>query len=85
MREVNIKEIFIIKKVYLVLDNNLESCIATTDIFSSRQKAEREVKNILADLDGQYEAVKKVDEDSWTLIYSDSVNRVVEIRETEVQ
>ncbi|MDD7005867.1 hypothetical protein QUW44_07980 [Limosilactobacillus pontis] len=72
------------KNVYVVLDNDMENCIATTDVYNTEEKAKRGVELILAEVSDQYDEVEEQEDNSWVLINCDSIERVIEIQVEEV-
>lgn len=71
------------KNVYVVLDNDMEECIVTTDVYSTEKKAKQCVDEILAEVSDQYDEVEE-HEDGWLLIDCDRVERVIEIQAKKV-
>ncbi|MFR0535570.1 hypothetical protein [Limosilactobacillus reuteri] len=72
------------KNVYVVLDNDMENCIATTDVYSTYEKAEKAAKEIVRELENQYEELEEYDH-GWLFIDDDSTERVIEIEASEVK
>lgn len=71
------------KNVYVVLDNDMENCLVTTDVYSTYEKAKQGAAEVLAEVSGQYDKVEK-DDQAWLLSDGDIVDRVVEIQNKKV-
>lgn len=72
------------KNVYVVLDNDMENVIVTADIYSTYEKAEKAAKEIVRELENQYDELEEYDH-GWLLINDDSAERVIEIEASEVK
>lgn len=71
------------KNVYVVLDNDIENCLVTTDVYSTYEKAKQGAAEVLAEVSDQYDKVEK-DNQTWLLLDGDSVDRVIEIQAKKV-
>lgn len=71
------------KNVYVVLDNDMENCLVTTDVCSTYEKAKQGAAEVLAEVSDQYDKVEK-DNQTWLLLDGDSVDRVIEIQAKKV-
>ena len=67
------------KNVYIVLDNDMEENVVYTDVYDTYEKAEKAVKEIIHELEDQYETIES-NEDDWLCIDGDDTERVIEIR-----
>ena len=72
------------KNVYIVLDNDMEESIVYTDVYGTYEKAEKAVKEIIHELEDQYETIES-HEDDWLFIDGDDTERVIEIRASLVK
>ena len=72
------------KNVYVVLDNDMENGTATTEAYSTYEKAEKAVKEMIQELKEQYEVIEKHD-DGWAFIYDDTPERTIEIEADRVK
>ena len=72
------------KNVYIVLDNDMEESVVYTDVYDTYEKAEKAVKEIINELEDQYETIES-NEDDWLFIDGDDTERVIEIRASLVK
>ncbi|QLQ62015.1 hypothetical protein HHK02_01430 [Limosilactobacillus reuteri] len=72
------------KNVYVVLDNDMEECIVTTDVYSTYEKAEKAAKETVRELEDQYEEIEEYDH-GWLFIDGDTTERVIEIEASGVK
>ena len=72
------------KNVYIVLDNDMEESVVYTDVYDTYEKAEKAVKEIIHELEDQYETIES-NEDDWLFIDGDDMERVIEIRASLVK
>ena len=72
------------KNVYIVLDNDMEESVVYTDVYDTYEKAEKAVKEIIHELEDQYETIES-NEDDWLFIDGDDTERVIEIRASLVK
>ena len=72
------------KNVYIVLDNDMEESVVYTNVYDTYEKAEKAVKEIINELEDQYETIES-NEDDWLCIDGDDTERVIEIRASLVK
>lgn len=72
------------KNVYIVLDNDMEESVVYTDVYDTYEKAEKAVKEIIHELEDQYETIES-HEDDWLFIDGDDTERRIEIRASLVK
>ena len=72
------------KNVYIVLDNDMEESVVYTDVYDTYEKAEKAVKEIINELEDQYETIEN-NEDDWLFIDGNDTERVIEIRASLVK
>ena len=72
------------KNVYIVLDNDMEESVVYTNVYDTYEKAEKAVKEIINELEDQYETIES-NEDDWLFIDGDDTERVIEIRASLVK
>ena len=72
------------KNVYIVLDNDMEESVVYTDVYDTYEKAEKAVKEIIHELEDQYETIES-NEDDWLFIDGDDTERVIGIRASLVK
>ena len=72
------------KNVYIVLDNDMEEGTVYADVYDTYEKAEEAVKEIIQELEDQYETIESHDDD-WLFIDGDDTERVIEIRASLVK
>lgn len=67
------------KNVYVLLDNDKEDCIVTTDIYSTYEKAEKDAKETIQEAKDLYDKIEEYDH-GWLFIDDDSTVRTLEIQ-----
>ena len=72
------------KNVYIVVDNDMEESVVYTNVYDTYEKAEEAVKEIINELEDQYETIES-NEDDWLFIDGDDTERVIEIRASLVK
>lgn len=70
-------------KVYIVQDNDMENVIVTVSAFNTMEKARNAAKEILDEVQDQYDRVEYSDCE-WSLLEVGGINRVISILEEEV-